>query len=327
MSTQPKHNPDDQEIDLSDISRKFGDVFQNLNTGIFRTIQFFIKNAIIVVILFALGIGIGFYLDKTRKSFEHQIIVKPNFGSVDYLYSRIDLINSKITEKDTNYLKTIGIAQPSKISKIEIKPIVDVYKFVNNPNSELNFQLLKLMSENGDIKKIMEESTTSKNYRYHAIEFKTRNLITKANTVDPLMNYINNNPYFAAIQKQTVDNTLKKIEANDQIIAQIDGFLNQLASGTANAGKSMVYINENTQLNDVIETKDKLLNEQGYHRVELVGMDKIIKDNAVAINIENNESINGKMKIILPLLFVGLFILFRLFRSFYRNQKLKSETA
>jgi len=36
--------------------------------------------------------------------------------------------------------------------KIEINPIVDVNKFVN-VNSDQNFELLKLMVENGDIKK------------------------------------------------------------------------------------------------------------------------------------------------------------------------------
>ena len=146
MSTKTNQNPDDQEIDLSDISRRMGNAFQNLNTGIFRSIQFFIKNAIIITILIVLGVGLGVFLDKTRKTYDHQIIVKPNFGSVDYLYSRIDLINSKIIERDTAYLKSIGIAHPSKISKIEVEPIVDVYKFVNKSNNELNFQLLNLMA-------------------------------------------------------------------------------------------------------------------------------------------------------------------------------------
>jgi hypothetical protein len=46
-----------------------------------------------------IGIGLGFYLDKTQKKFD-QIIVTPNFKSTDYLYSKINLINSKIIERD-----------------------------------------------------------------------------------------------------------------------------------------------------------------------------------------------------------------------------------
>jgi hypothetical protein len=42
-----------------------------------------------------------------------------------------------------------------------------------------------------------------------------------------------------------------------------------------------VYYNENTQLNDVIQTKDKLIKEQGNLRLELVNADKIVKRTAV----------------------------------------------
>jgi hypothetical protein len=64
----------------------------------FRCIQFFIKKAIVIIVLVIIGIG-RFYLDKTQKKFDHQIIVTPNFKSTDYLYSK-NLINSKIIERD-----------------------------------------------------------------------------------------------------------------------------------------------------------------------------------------------------------------------------------
>jgi len=84
-----------------------------------------------------------------------------------------------------------------------------------------------------------------------------------------------------------------------------------------------VYYNENSQLDDVIKTKDNLVNEQGSHRLELVSLDKIVKDNSVTLNIKNNKKLNGKKKIILPLLFVFVFVLVNSFRSYYRNQLAK----
>ena len=102
----------------------------------------------------------GLFLDTTNKTYDHQIIVQPNFGSTDYLYSKIDLLNSKIKENDTVFLQKIGILDPSKLSKIEIKPIVDVYKFI--ATDEKNFDLLKLMAEDSDIKKILEEMLQAK---------------------------------------------------------------------------------------------------------------------------------------------------------------------
>jgi hypothetical protein len=73
--------------------------------------------------------------------------------------------------KDVLFLKSIGINDPSPISKISIEPIVDVYKLISN--NEQNFELLELMAQNGDLKTIVKESTTSKNYNYHTIILST----------------------------------------------------------------------------------------------------------------------------------------------------------
>ena len=273
-----------------------------------------------------IGVGLGFYLDETKKIYNHQIIVTPNFESTDYLYSKIDLIESKIKERDTVFLKEIvGIKRPKEIIKIEIKPITDVYKFIENKAE--NFELIKLMSEGGDIKKILEDNLTSKNYTLHTITFKTKKQIHNTGTVQPILNYLNETDYYKKIQKETVKNIQVKMIQNDTIISQINGVLNGFSSMVNGAQKSdkLVYYNENTQLNDVIKTKEILINEQGIHRVELVGLDKIVKDNSTTLNIENTSSVNGKLKLVFPVLFLLSFILISLFSNYYKNQMRKSK--
>ena len=324
MNKNQPNNQEDQEIDLMQISKKIGSFFQKINTFLFNCIRFFVKNAIVILILLVVGVGVGFYLDVTKKIYNHQIIVTPNFESTDYLYSKIDLIESKIKERDTVFLKEIvGIKRPKEIIKIEIKPITDVYKFIENKTE--NFELIKLMAEGGDIKKILEDNLTSKNYTLHTITFKTKNQIQNTETVQPILNYLNETDYYKKIQKETVNNIQIKMIQNDTIISQINGVLNGFSSmvnGTQKSDK-LVYYNENTQLNDVIKTKEILINEQGIHRVELVGLDKIVKDNSTTLNIENTSSVNGKLKFILPILFVCIFILIRFFVAFYRKQSVK----
>ena len=323
MSTNSNNN-DNQEVDLTMISKGIGNFFQNINTSIFKSIQFGLKHKFIIGFLFILGVGLGVYLDTTNKTFDHQIIVQPNFGSTDYLYSKVDLIDSKIKENDTVFLKSIGIDDASKLAKIEIKPVVDIYKFINN--SELNFDLLKLMAEDGDIKKIVEEKATSKNYIYHNISFSTKKIISTKKTIEPLLNFLNDNDFYSKIQKEYIANVQLKMKQNDITIAQIDGFLNNFSNAANNPKtNSVVYYNENSPLNDVIETKGKLVNEQGNYRINLVGYDKIVKENSQTINIENNKSVNGKMKLVLPFLFILLFILVQYFISFYKKQLLKSK--
>ena len=324
MSATPQNNTDNQEIDLSQLSRKIGDFFEGISTKIFRGILFFKRNIKIIGILFILGVGLGIYLDSTTKVYDNQIIVSPNFWSTDYLYAKIDLISSKIKEDDTIFLKEVlGIKEPKKLKKIEITPIPDVYKFINI--SSQNFEFVKLLAEDGDIKKIVNENLTSKNYPYHVISFTTDKLTSTEKTVQPLLDFLNKSDYYSLIQKEYMNNINIKMVENDSIISQINGFLNSFSNTVNGSQKSdkLVYYNENTQLNDIIKTKDALIAEQGNHRIEKVNYDKIIKESSVTTNIKNNNATNGKMKVVLPLFFIFLFVLVGFFNSFYKKQMAK----
>lgn len=322
----PQHNSQDQEIDLTQISKKIRSFFEGINTLIFKCIRFFVKNAIVIIILLVVGVGLGMFLDETRKTYDHQIIVTPNFGSTDYLYSKIDLIESKIKEGDTVFLKEIvGIKKPKELLKIDVKPIADVYKFIENKPE--NFELIKLMADGGDINKVLEDNMTSKNYTSHAITFKTKRITNDSEIVDPIINYLNETDYYKKIQKETVNNIQIKMIQNDTIISQINGLLNGFSNMVNGAQKSdkLVYYNENTQLNDVIKTKETLINEQGIYRVKLVGLNKIVKDNSTTLNIETKNSVNGRLKLILPILFLLSFIFIHLFLKYYKSQMEKEK--
>ena len=160
--SQNTNNSDNQDIDLSMISKKITGFFDGISFSIFKHILFLKRNLITLVVLVVAGFGIGIYLDTTIKSYDSEIIVRPNFGSTDYLYSKIYLLESKIKENDTLFLKSIGIDKPKTLVLIEIEPVIDIYSFVNNSynnstqNSQ-NFELVKLLSEDGDIKKIIKD--------------------------------------------------------------------------------------------------------------------------------------------------------------------------
>ncbi|RZK10122.1 MAG: hypothetical protein EOO46_11725 [Flavobacterium sp.] len=319
MSTSPQNVSDNQEIDLSQVSKKIGQGFQNLGGFIFNCIQFFFKNIIVLIILFVIGAGLGYFLDNKHKSYDHQIIVMPNFGSADYLYGKIELINSKIKDGDTLFLKSLGFKHPKRISKLMIEPIVDPYNFIRE--SEENFELLKLMAEDGSIDKVLRDKMTSKNYTFHSITFSTKGLATDENTIQPLLNSFNDNEYYKIIQKNVVENIKVKVQYNDQTLNQINAILNSFSDEVSKAPKSgnLVYYNENTQLDEVLKTKYSLVTEQGSRRIELVNYEKIIKDVSVITNIEKSSS----NKLILPLLLIILFILGKLFFVFYTSQAVR----
>ncbi|AWA29264.1 hypothetical protein HYN48_03705 [Flavobacterium magnum] len=319
MSNTPKKVSDDQEIDLAQISKKINSGFKSVGTGIFKSIRFFIKNAIIIVILFAIGVGLGIFMDSNQKKYNHEIIVLPNFGSSDYLYSKIELINSKISEGDTAYLKSMGLKFPKNISKLKIEPIVDPYNFVRD--REENMELLRLMAENGSIDKVLKDKITSKNYSFHLITFSTKGKATDANTIQPLLAALNDNEYLKIIQREAVENVKQKMQYNEQTINQInallDNFSNTDGKGTKNS--NLIYYSEDTQIDEVLKSKYNLVTEQGNRRIELINYQKVIKDISVVSNIETPSS----ETYIFPLLLIILFICGKLFISFYRKQSLK----
>jgi hypothetical protein len=332
MSTNTQKNIEDQEIDVSIIFKKINGFFQGISTSIFRAIQFVIKNIIIIVILFGLGSGLGIYMDKTYKSFDHQIVVTPNFGSVDYLYSKIDLIESKIKENDTLFLKSIGIKNPQDLSLIEITPVIDIYSFVNNSaittekNSQ-NFELVKLLSEGSDINKVIKDKLTSRNYYHHTIHLVTNHYTTSEKTIKPILDYLNRNEYFEIIQKVENNNILIKMKKNEEVIDQINNLLAEFSTTSASNQKSdkLVYYNENTQLNEIIRTKNNMLVELGTQRMDLINFDKVIKKTSEVINIQNTKKLNNKLKLVLPILFIFIFICINFFINFYKKQSAKSK--
>ncbi len=325
-------NDQDQEIDLTQVFKKIGSFFDGIATSIFKVILFIKKNILIFIFLFLVGAVLGYFLDYNSKQYNSKVIVSPNFGSVDYLYNKINLINARIQQKDSSFLKKIGLIAPININKVSIKPIVDIYSFVNenrgstanNAQNTQNFELVKLLSEDGDINKVIKDSLTSRNYNHHEITIITDGFTTNKQLLDPLLTYLNNSEFYNKIKKANVSNINSKISFNEQVINQIDGLLNQFSS-SANATKNdkLVYYNENTQLNDIISNKNQLNNYNLELKTQLLTSDKVIVDRSRILNIRNNVGTNGKLKFILPLILIAGFLLYTFLLSFYKNQEAK----
>lgn len=331
MSTNSQNN-DNQEIDLSDISKKIGGLYDAVLRSIFNLILFFKRKALILGLLFIIGAGLGFFLD-SNKNYNSQIIVAPS-GGVDYLYSKIDLIKSRLSEKDYKFFKSIGIANSDKIQNIKIEPIVDLYNFVNNntaiasnAQNTQNFEVIKLLAESNDINKVIEDELTSKNYPYHSLLISSNGRIESDDIIKPLLKYLNTDDYMNQISKINKENILIKMKKNEEEIVQIDSLISVISKNISNNNKSnnLIYNNENSEINAMFELKNKLISEIASQKIQLVKIDTFIKDISITPNIINNKGTNGKMKLILPILFISLFVLISLFLTFYKNQSTKTK--
>ena len=168
MSNKNEQNNIQEEIDLFSL-KEF--ITKAINKSIMNTFLFLKKNVYKLSILFVVGILIGGAADYLFKSYVAEVVVNSNFTTNDYLYSRVDQLNNHFIQ-NTN--KELPISNYKKFTKIEVEPVIDVYTFVNNMSSKAfvnaqtsqNFEMLKLMSEKGDINKIIEDEVTGKNYDF-----------------------------------------------------------------------------------------------------------------------------------------------------------------
>jgi len=326
MGKKKDKKSNNPEIDLLTVFDRIGDFFDWIKTLLFRSIQFFVKNVKIVSVLIVLGIVFGFFLTKVISRFEQKIIVAPNFKSTDYLYSKIDFIASKIARKDTLFLKSIGIRKPTEIVSITIEPVVDVTNLMNKDGK--NTELLQLMAQNGDIKSIIKETTTNKNFALHTIILNTTGVVSTQNTVEPLLKYLNASTYYDVYNRINSQNIQNNIQSKEATILQIDGILNQFSGiyGKHANNEKLIYYNENLNLAEVIKTKDSLVNVIDKLKIEQYNTSKTIKEMGIVLNVKSNKTIREKLTFILPLVFVGLYVFLSFFMSFYKKQSLKANS-
>jgi hypothetical protein len=314
-------NSQEQEIDLSQIGKSISKVFQNAINKCFDLLFFIQKKIIIVAALFILGVGLGFYLDK-NSSYNHEIVVIPNFGSNDYLYEKVDLISAKLKEKDARFFASIGVSNIEDFVSIEIKPVNGVYNFINSESQKSNFEFIKLLAEDGDIDKIIKDDLTSRNYYLHAITIKTSKAFNKNDLAEPILKYLQQTDYFIKLQKVYQTNLVEKIEANKLLITQVDQLIVTLSQSKSVGG---VTISQNSGLTELINKKDALLNENQALAIHKLEYDKVIKDQNMSLNQLNTKGANNKMKLILPFLFISLFLLGYWFSQVYKQQKLRTQ--
>jgi hypothetical protein len=223
------------------------------------------------------------------------------------------------------FFKSIGIKNFKKIKLIRVEPVIDIYDFVNK--STQNFELVKLFAEDSDIDKVIKDKLTSKNYPFHSISITTQGQITEDEIIKPLLKYLNTDEYLNKISTISIENIKNKMDKNEQEIIQLDSLISQISKSIGKNEKSshLVYNNENNQINGFFDLKNNLINEIAFQKIQLVKIESFIRDISITTNIKNSKGINDKLKFILPILFIFMFLFVTLFRRFYIKQLAKSK--
>ncbi len=319
-----KHQPS-EEIDLGYLFNKFGDFIKKCIKLLFLVIAFFLKYWIITVILIVVGFALGYYMDmNSKRVYSNEAIVIPNFESVDYLYDEVEMLNAKLKANDTLYFKSILDTNYVRFVSVEIEPIVDIYNFVSE--SRENIDIFRIFTQNQDVSEYIEDITTSKYYKYHRLKFDIIGNEYSEEIVEGLMNSINQNPHYLEYQAIGRENTALQIAENEKMIAQVDSIINAASSFAAgNLSSQSVYINDNSQLSNLITSKRELLDDRLKYKMREKDETEIVKLVSANYNVIGDEGLNISKKIKYPILLVFLFGLFYFVRYSYKKLKEISE--
>lgn len=292
---------DNQEIDLSYLTKKISTWIEFLGYSIYKFFQFLLKNIILLSVLFILGVAIGYFIDSNRgESYKHEVVVIPNYKSTEYLYSKIE--NMKLKD--------------SPIQSIEIKPIIDVYDFITSEWN--NLEVAKYLSQNNiRFDRYSTDSDVEKFYRYHLLTVITSDKDPKGAVVDSIVNELNKDPFL--LERKRVESEGRKmlVQGLEKNVESIEKILDKLGDASVNTAGD-VNIEMYPEINELISSKRSALNEINKIKIlELEGTE-VINPTTKVMSVEVKRT---PSYLLYPLIFIGLFFVFNLIMAFVGKYK------
>ena len=309
MNNNSSQKEPNSEIDLFQVSNSLKNGFYSSLKVIPFTINFIKQYAIILIGLVIIGGVSGFFYNKYTKQYESNIIVTPNFDTIDYLNQKIAQFNTNLLQRDTMFLNKVGVDQSLGVFKIEVTPIDDLYKFLNQEDKY--YDIFKTLSENNDAKKVADDPSTSKYFAKHLITVGSKRKID-TKTLDNIVQYLNSSEFYQVYRVEILKNIQDKMVVNDSTIKQIDQILKKSGSSTTNS--STLSLNNDSQLNDLVKEKLKMIEENHRLKVHQHNLKYIITPLNYTENIIVTSGFNGKYHLIFPFILIGLFVMIKLIK-------------
>ncbi len=313
MNATPRYGKD-QEIDLNYISNRIKKFFSGITLAFYRYLKMLYRNKWLVLVLIMVGVGYGYYLESNSKPlYKHEIIVAPNFKSVDYLYNQVLIFGSE--QKD---------AKNCTIEKVKIEPITDIFSLITQKREYMD--AFRVFADKVDFEKIIKETATSKNYRYHLLTVYTAGKDENGSVVNKFLSGLNNDAYYLERQKLEKLNTINRRQELEKSVAHINQMMESFGKGAVTPVTNEVNMNTYSDLDNVFLLKERFLEEMNRLDVEIIEQQKIIFDVSRISNVQVSKSIFLNKMILMPLLLLFLFSLLMVCLKFFRRLKQLDES-
>lgn len=313
------------EIDLGYLFGKISGLFRSFVSLLFLVISFFIKYIILILVLIIIGAGIGYFFDKNKKEvYNNELIVIPNFESTQYLYDKIDALSAKLKDNDFEFLEETFGPSYADLKSIEAEPIIDIFNFASASRERVD--LFKTLTDKQDIPDYIKDPQNFQYYKYQHITIKIKGKEHSEEIINSLNKYFNENPHFSEYMAVGRKNTQFRIETSESTISQIDSILK--ASAIVDNGKNAspsIKVSDNSQLNDVIESKERMLYNLLKLNMQKIDEQNIIKIVSVNYNVSDFSGVRISNMVKFPLLLLFLFFGFFFLKYLYLKMRLIAE--
>ncbi len=321
-----------EEVDLDSIFTRIRKSFERALVFFYMSIQFLFKNWWIILILITIGVALGyFWNNKNESSKETTLYVQINFKAAPFIYDAVEVLNYKILEKDTVFLRKYGFFKDNSffLRNIDIEPMVsisDILESIDQDNQNVTTFLEQAQYEDN----LLTSEIFIGDYKTHKIQMTG---LSKANkkTIQSILAYLNDNDLINKIKLVTVNNTLRKINQNNQNIIYMDSIAKVLGRSENNHNtSSQIYFNSvDNNLNNIhllFREIDENLKDNKKLEIELLKYNNIVEVLNKPFWKKKKSFFDNKMKI-LPILFIIIYLFFVALKRVYLRAKTLSEST
>lgn len=315
---------ENQDIDLTHVFEKLKNAFKGILVLIYRFMRFLMRNVAILGILLITGVLLGFIWQHFHKpNYESEIIIQSNLESAKYLYETVELLDDKINQRDTIFLKNLGLyyQERSLIKKIEIKPVIQLKNLLEEYRQFDDNQVVTMLENIDGGKDFFESESLIWDYKFHTLNIVLSSDATEL-TLHRILLFMEDNEELQKLRNIEVKNLHERRQANNYTIAQIDTLLRNLNKSLISTGISgsqmLINAGDGFDLPRTIENKNGLLTTNAAIDRQLLGLQNLV----YVVNsptLIQRQTLLGTTIISFPFILIFLFILFHLGKRFYRT--------
>ncbi|MEW7279405.1 hypothetical protein ABW636_12495 [Aquimarina sp. 2201CG1-2-11] len=307
-----------EEIDLMQVFGLVKNVFRKFLKGVISLISFFIKKAILLIILVVVGAFSGYFIDQNRgitDGYVHEVIIEPKYGSIKYIYDFIKELDENFKEGFFFKKAQIEWKDINNLVEVRIEPMIkgnDVLDYVERHYDKKEFfEDVMEAYEEGEL----EDSKFKDFYRHHKLIFVFRN--TSEGTtkiIDKTVKYLKSNSYYRSKIDLVIAQNKINLERDKNTLNFVNEYLDNLGKNPTKE-KNEVVLLANTK-DDIPTVVASLLQQKRTLIESITKLERAIKwDNEIMSIVDYGEIVSVKKRliyrfiVILPIVLVGLALL------------------